>query len=339
MGAIVAGCFFASLLAHELSHAIVARREGITVEGITLWLLGGVAQLRGEARTPGAEARVAGVGPLVSLLLALGFGLVALGMQAAHLPPLVVTGAAWLGGTNLVLGLFNLLPGSPLDGGRLLRAVLWRWRGSPRQATAVATTVGRALGYGLMGFGLFELIGGRDTGGLWTVILGFFLVSAAGAESQGALVVDALRGMPVRAAMDGALLMVPGALRVDTFISHVALAGRASAWLVTGAGGAIVGVVRIEDVRRVPAGERRDRRLDEVATPLERVPSAGPDELIVAVLERQAADSGGVLVIEAGQPIGFLGPREIADAVERARLVDRRGGPDDGRPQEARRPS
>ena len=154
-GAIAALLFFLSLLAHELAHAVQARREGLEVDGITLWLLGGVAQLKGEAKTPGAEARIAGVGPLVSLLLGAAFGLSALVAQHLGLPVLVVAAAAWLGGINLVLGAFNLLPGAPLDGGRLLRAIVWRWKGDPLRATRVATSIGRGAGMALIAFGLF----------------------------------------------------------------------------------------------------------------------------------------------------------------------------------------
>lgn len=325
VGIAAALLFFVSLLAHELAHALQARRDGLQVEGITLWLLGGVAQLRGEARTPGAEARIAGVGPLVSLALGVVFGLAALGFQAAGLPPLVVNGAAWLGGINLILGVFNLLPGAPLDGGRLLRAIIWRWGGNPLRATRISTAVGRGLGFGLIAFGLFELTSGQNAGGVWTMVLGFFLVSAASVENNQAVMVDALRDVPVRAVMDDGLLRVPGGLRLDTFASQVALAQRASAYLVAGPGGEIVGVVALAQVARVPQGERRERRLDELALPITAVPSAGPDELVVTVLERQAPGSPGVLVLELGQPVGFLGPREIAAAIEKAKLVGRDG--------------
>lgn len=320
-GAIAALLFFVSLLAHELAHAIQARREGLEVEGITLWLLGGVAQLKGEAQTPGAEARIAGVGPLVSIALGVMFGLTALAAQAVGLPVLVVAAAGWLGGINLVLGAFNLLPGAPLDGGRLLRAFIWRWRGNPLQATRVATSIGRGLGFALLGFGIVELVAGQDTGGIWTMVLGFFLINAATAEAGQAVMTDALRDLRVRQVMDDGLLRVPGGLRLDTFASQVAMAQRASAYLVAGPGGEVMGVVVLTQIGRVPPGERGERRLDEVARPIAAMPSAGPDELVVSVLERQAPGSPGVLVIEGGQPIGFLGRREIAEAVEKARLV------------------
>ena len=323
MGATAALLFLASLLAHELAHALQARREGVEVDGITLWLLGGVARLKGEARTPGAEARIAGIGPAVSILLGVIFGSLAVGAQLVGLPLLLVSAAAWLGGINLLLGLFNLLPGAPLDGGRLLRAMVWRWRGDALRATGVATTVGRGLGFVLISVGLMELVAGQDTGGIWTMVLGFFLINAATLEGTQAQMTDALRDLTVRAVMDDGLLRVPGGLRLDTFTSQVAMAQRASAYLVAGAGGEVTGVLVLSQVGRVPPGERRERRVDEIARPIAMVPSAGPDELVSTVLGRQLPGSPGVVVVQDGQPIGFLGPREIAGAIEKAKLLGR----------------
>lgn len=150
-GGVVALLFFGSLLAHELSHAVVARREGLSVSGITLWLLGGVARLEGHPPSPGAEARIAGAGPLASLGLALGFGVVALGIAlvpASDLTALAFASAAWLSFVNLILAVFNLLPGAPLDGGRIARAVLWRLGRDKLRATRLATGLGQLLGYG-----------------------------------------------------------------------------------------------------------------------------------------------------------------------------------------------
>jgi Zn-dependent protease len=325
MGTSAAFLFLASLLAHELAHALQARREGIEVEGITLWLLGGVAQLRGEARTPGAEARIAGIGPVVSLVLGLVFASAAAGAQLAGLPGVVVSASAWLGGVNLVLGLFNLLPGAPLDGGRLLRAIVWRWRGDALKATAAATTVGRGLGFLLISIGVLELVAGQDMGGIWTMVLGFFLINAATLEGGQAVMADALKDVRVRAVMDDGLLRVPGGLRLDTFATQVAMAQRASAYLVAGAGGEITGVLALSQLARIPAGERKDRRIEEVARPIASVPSAGPDELVTSVLERLPPGSPGVLVLEGGQPVGFMGRREIAEAIEKAKLVGRGG--------------
>ena len=128
-GLAVAGLFFVSLLAHELAHALIARRSGVEVEEVTLWLLGGVAKLRGEARTPAAEFWIAAAGPIVSGSSAGGFWLAGVTLDGAGAPSLAVAAMAWLARVNLVLAVFNLLPGAPLDGGRILRAIVWHVRG------------------------------------------------------------------------------------------------------------------------------------------------------------------------------------------------------------------
>ena len=244
VGALAAVLFFGSLLAHELSHAIVARREGLTVSGITLWLLGGVAQMDGDARSPGAEARIAGVGPLTSFALAAAFAAAAAGLTFA--PPsdfvaLATASAAWLALVNLVLGLFNLLPGAPLDGGRIMRATLWRLRQDKLQATRWATGLGQLLGYALLGIGILRVLSG-DVAGIWFVLLGFFLSGAASAERRSTELLESLRGTRVGDIMTRQLLRVPSGLTVETFAAAAA-EGRTSAWLVVGPGGHVTGVL------------------------------------------------------------------------------------------------
>ena len=254
-GTVVAVLFFASLLAHELAHAIVARREGQTVEGITLWLLGGVARMSGDARSPGAEARIAGVGPLTSLGLAVVFALVAVVISvttSGAIAGLALAAAQWLAVVNFVLSLFNLLPGAPLDGGRIARAVLWRWRGDKLAATRWATGLGQVVGYGLVGLGLLEFVLGADLGGLWFVVLGIFLASAASAERRSVELTESLRGVRVAEVMTRDPLRVPGSLTVDTFVSAALGERRSSTWLVTGPRGRGHRVARDRSVAQDP---------------------------------------------------------------------------------------
>lgn len=182
--AMAAVVFFASLLAHELAHAAAARRHGIGVEGITLWLFGGVARLDREPLTPGADLRVAAAGPLASLGLAAVFGTGSLIVDAMPVPHLVASVTGWLAGVNLMLGAFNLIPGAPLDGGRVLRAGLWRRWGDRRRAAVAAVRVGVVGGYGLVGLGLAQFLVAGGVGGLWFVFVGWFIVSAARAEGE-----------------------------------------------------------------------------------------------------------------------------------------------------------
>lgn len=198
---VTAAIFYLCLLAHELSHALVARRAGLDVKGITLWLFGGLAELGGDARAPEVELRVGVVGPVVSLVLAGVFAGVAAITEALSAPPLLVAVLWWLGTINLTLGLFNLVPAYPLDGGRVLRALLWRRRGDQEWATFGAARVGELFALGLIAFGLLDLASGGQRGGLWFTGLGWFLHAAARGERLSVVVRRALRGILVRDAM------------------------------------------------------------------------------------------------------------------------------------------
>lgn len=174
--------FFASLLAHELSHSVVARRRGVPVDGITLFIFGGMARTRMEPRRAGDEFIIAGVGPLSSLLIGALFGGIWLAGEAAGLP-VGVTAVAWyLALVNVALAVFNLLPGFPLDGGRLLRSAVWRLTRDLRRATRIATTGGRLLGLGLIAYGIWEAYHGQAMDGLWLAFIGLFLQNAARAS-------------------------------------------------------------------------------------------------------------------------------------------------------------
>ena len=175
--------FYVSLLSHEMGHALVARRLGVQVDGVTLWLLGGVARLSGDVATPGIEARIAIAGPLVSLVLAILYGAATFALDATSGPPLVEAGCAWLAGSNAVLLIFNLIPAFPLDGGRLLRAWLWRLRKDRYHATAGAAWLGRICAFSMIGVGLLELFIQRSLSGLLLVFLGWFLMTAARNEA------------------------------------------------------------------------------------------------------------------------------------------------------------
>jgi Zn-dependent protease len=178
MGVVAAVLFFGSILLHEVAHAVQARREGMEISGITLWLLGGVAQFNGMFPSAGAEFRVAAAGPLVTL--AIGVALVVLG-HAVALPSAVDGVVVWLGLTNLLVLGFNLLPAFPLDGGRIFRSALWRLRGDLGWATRVAAGVGRALGALMIAFGLVSFLA-YGPGGLWLALIGWFVMSAGTAE-------------------------------------------------------------------------------------------------------------------------------------------------------------
>lgn len=215
VGAVAAVLFFASLLLHELGHALVARAKGIHVLGITLFMFGGVARTSREADTPGAEFQIAGAGPLVSFLLAGLFWLIAAWGRDFGLDSSVVAVAGYLSALNFVLAVFNLLPGFPLDGGRLLRAILWRLSGSMTKATRWATLAGQGVGFMLIALGLLEVFTGNGLSGLWLMLIGWFLRNAAVASWRQQLMSDRIveaQKMLQQAREEAGL---PGAIEID----------------------------------------------------------------------------------------------------------------------------
>ena len=193
--------FVAALLAHELAHAFVARRARVGVRSITLWALGGVAELTDDPPTARADLRIAVAGPATSLAAAAVFGALAALVQAAGGPRILGAAFIWLCVMNALLAVFNLLPGAPLDGGRILRALLWMRHGDRSRAARTAATAGRIVGGALAGLGLFEVFGWGDASGLWLLIIGFFLITAATAEADAQIATDALGGLLVRDVM------------------------------------------------------------------------------------------------------------------------------------------
>ena len=194
--------FYWSLLAHEISHAVVARKNGIAVSGITLWLLGGMAQMKGEVTTPRAEALMTGVGPLVTIILGLAFYITAIILSALHAPIWLLVVPEWLAVMSALLAGFNLIPALPLDGGRLLHAFLWKRFNDRARATAVASSIGRGFGWLIMLLGLADGIWLGSVEGSWFVVLGWFLQTAATSEARESSVRAALAAIHVGDIMD-----------------------------------------------------------------------------------------------------------------------------------------
>lgn len=221
--------FFGALLLHELGHAVTAQREGMAIDGITLWVFGGVARFKGRFPSAGAEFRIAVAGPLVTLVI----GTVCLAAAVlVPLPPAVDGTLHWLGYINLVLLVFNLMPAFPLDGGRVLRAALWQRSGDYGEATRSAAALGRGFGQMLIIGGLLLAITGAVIGGFWFVFIGWFVIAAAEAEAAEASARAALAGMRVADAMVAAPVVVDTAMPLDAFVDDVFLHHRHTAYPV-----------------------------------------------------------------------------------------------------------
>jgi Zn-dependent protease/CBS domain-containing protein len=313
MALIAAFLFFTSLLLHEFGHAFVARREGMEIDGITLWLFGGVARFKGMFPSAGAEFRIAIAGPLVSLALGIVFVLVAWG---AGLPQVADGVAAWLGYINLALLAFNLLPALPLDGGRVLRSALWQVRGDYGSATRVAAWIGRAFGYLFIVGGLALLILEGAFSGAWFAFIGWFLLQAAGAEDRYLLARQTLAGLYVRDLMAPDPVTTGPDATLGEFMDRVVLTRRHTTYPVVQAGRP-VGLLPFRCVAAIPRGEWDVRAVRDCMIPLDRVSVFAPDdELMDAAVTLSQDDLQRGLVLDRDRLVGLLSIADVVRAFE-----------------------
>jgi Zn-dependent protease len=310
--------FYLSLLGHEMGHAIVARRLGVAVDGITLWLFGGVARLSGDAATPGIEARIAIAGPVVSLALAIVFGAATFALDVTGGPPLIEGGCLWLAVANVTLLLFNLVPAFPLDGGRLLRAWLWHRRHDRYSATSGAAWLGRMCAFLMIGLGLLELFVQGALSGLWLILLGWFLMSAARSEEAQVMMRGALGGLRVGDVMSRDPTVAPGWITVDEFMRSYAPLQTAGAFPLKTFDGALDGLVTLARLAKVPQEERHVRRVREFGVAMDQLAQASPGEPVMVVLDRFAKSDGQMLVIDGGKLVGTLSTSDLTRALGRA---------------------
>jgi Zn-dependent protease/CBS domain-containing protein len=307
---VAASLFLASILLHELGHSWVARREGIEVDSITLWLFGGVAQFKDRFRSPGTEFRVAVSGPLVSIGLGVLFMLIAV----AGLPTEVDAGAAWLGYINLILAAFNLLPASPLDGGRVLHAALWRAKGDYAWATRVASEIGQGFGYLFIALGIAMFVFQGSFSGAWLAFIGWYLLQGARAEARYVATEQALGGLRVRDLMVRHPVTVDADSTIGRFMDDVAWSQRFTTYPVLEADRP-VGLLAFAAVAAVPRSEWDARRVRDTMIPFDEVPRLTEDELVVDALEELSTGNRG-LVVDDGHLAGLLSITDIARALE-----------------------
>jgi Zn-dependent protease/CBS domain-containing protein len=313
MGLVTALLFFASLLLHELGHALEARREGIATRAITLWMLGGVAWSAERFPSPGVEARVALAGPAVSAVL--GGALVGAGLING-LPDSVATVLLWLGWTNLLLLAFNLIPALPLDGGRVVRALLWRMRGNLLAATRGAARVSQAIAVALFAVGLVGFLIGSGLGGLWLAFIGWFVFSAAARERQVAEAEFALGGLHVADVMTPDPVTIGATASVADLLELRNRVGHSVYPVVVDEDGTAIGLVSILDAERLP--ERR-RDWATVRELLRGMPALVVVNADADVLSAMPALVGNPLrraaVVRAGRLVGLLSMSDVAHAV------------------------
>ncbi len=300
--------FFGSVLLHELGHAYLALRHKIPVQGITLFIFGGVAELKEEARTPGAEFRIAIAGPLVSLALAGIFGLLWLLDQQI---PLLAAPSIWLARINLILALFNLIPGFPLDGGRVLRAAVWRFSGNGQRATQLAAFSGQLIAFGFMGVGFFIALTGNFFNGLWLAFIGWFLQNAAASSIVQVNLQQSLQGVTVRQVMASRPRLIPSTLSLNQLVEENILSGAGERTFLVGEADQPRGMLTVHDLTKVPQRKWRYMTVEQLMTPLKAVAQVQPNTDVSKALELLSQANLPMIVTENDQIVGILSREQV----------------------------
>lgn len=318
---VIAILFLGSLLAHELAHALTARRFGVTTSNVTLWMLGGVAQLSSEIPTARAQLTIALAGPGMSVALAGGFAALALAAAVTLGQGLLFAALAWLAVTNVVLAVFNLLPAAPLDGGRVLAGIVWATTGNREKAQSIAGRAGQIVGVGLIGLGVVTFLAGIGFSGLWFALIGWFVFSTASFERRTADQRAAFADLTVADAAVSFAPAISGWLHADaalTVATEPTL--RDEPRLVLRWDGSFAGVMTLTDLERLSAAKATARPQD-VATPLGPIPAFRPDAPLAEVAQR-IPSGREIWCVVANQSID-AGPSGVVTATSARRAADR----------------
>lgn len=322
--------FFLSVLAHELAHSLVARAQGVPVRNITLFMFGGVSNIQKEPASPINEFLVAIVGPLTSFIL--GGLFLLLGTGGLALSNVSVTNTTdllsqigpantiflWLGSVNILVGLFNLIPGFPLDGGRVVRSILWGVTNDLKKATRWASWLGQGVAWLMIFAGMSMLFGARIPvlgsgfiNGLWLVFIGWFLQNAAVQSYRRVIIQDILEDVPVKQLMNPNVPTAPADITVESFVNEYLMQSDNRAFIVY-EDDKMAGLITIEDVRKLPAGSRSNTLVREVMTPSEKMIVVAPEEDITAAFERlQMKDIRQLPVVAGNKIVGLLRRKDI----------------------------
>jgi Zn-dependent protease len=314
LGFIAALLLFVSVLLHELAHSLVARARGVPVKSITLFIFGAASNLEQEPQTPGVEFQIAVVGPLTSLII--GGIAFFLGSVIGASAPFVAATLTYLGIANLLLGVFNLIPGYPLDGGRVLRSIIWKATGSMQRATRWSTRVGQVIAYLFILWGVWRVFSGDVIGGLWIGFIGWFLLQAAQATDSQLMLESVFRGVSVEQLMSPPPATAPANISLQQLVDTYILPHGARAIPVL-RGDQFAGLITLADIRTVPRERWSQTPVDSVMIPLERLHAVRPQQSLNEVLPLMAShDVNQLPVVEDGRLVGMLSRDAIVRYVE-----------------------
>lgn len=322
---IAAILLFLSVLLHELAHSVVARARGLPVHNITLFIFGGVSNIEQEPASAGVEFQMAVVGPIVSILIGVVCYLLLLPLRGTGSPVAGILG--YLALTNVLLGIFNLIPGFPLDGGRVLRSIIWKVTGSLRKATRIATIVGEVVAYLFILGGIWLFFTGDIIGGIWIGFIGWFLLSSARAANSQVMLQSMFRGVKVSQVMNPAPITVPANISLQKLVDEYFLPRGLRSALVT-QGDQLAGLITLGDIRHVPREQWAQTPVGYVMIPLDRLHVVYPQQNLNDVMPLIAGqDVNQLPVVLDGRVVGVLS----RDSIMRFLEIRRSLGLDDQR--------
>lgn len=311
---------FASVLVHELAHSLVAQKQGERVRSITLFILGGVAQISEEPKQPLKELVMALVGPMASLMLGLLFFILSLVFRGVSEP--LQSSFEYLALINTILAIFNLLPGFPMDGGRILRAILWKSTGNLRKATRIASQIGQGFAFFLIFIGIFQVINGNISG-FWLVFIGWFLHSAAVRGYQQVMFDSVLIGIRAEDLMTRNFESVQSAMPVKELVDEYILKGKGRVFLVS-ENERLQGIVCLEDVKEAPREKWSEMTVREIMTPRESLKAVSPNANGRSILRSLTSkDIHQIPVMEGEKVMGIICRSDILRFIQvRSELGD-----------------
>lgn len=312
MGVCGALGLFVSILAHELGHALAARKYGVEMRGITLFIFGGVAEMAEDTPSAEAEFVVAVAGPIVSVVLGLAFLGLAIVGSAMNLSGAVLGVVGWLGVINLVLVAFNMIPAFPLDGGRVLRALLWYWTESLRRATRITSAIGGAFGMALIILGVLVLITGQFVSGIWFILIGLFLRFAAQQSYQQVIVRRALQGEPIRRFMTTEPVTVDPNLSIEELVERYIYRVHHKMYPVVDSDGRVVGCITTRQVSEVPREQWSASRVADVMVPVADENTIHPDaDAMQAMTRLNQSGQSRLMVVDGDRVVGVLSLKDL----------------------------
>jgi len=313
LGAVFTVLFFATLLAHELSHSIVALKNDLPISGITLFIFGGVAHITREPQTPAVEFKMAVAGPACSITLSLIFYILTVIFFNLNAPLALTSITSYLSLINLMVGVFNLIPGFPLDGGRILRSVIWSITGDLKGSTRIASNIGKGFAYFLMALGLLYIFNRYILSGIWLIFIGFFLQEAASTSYQQMLMKNSLSGIQVQDIMSKNVITVFENLPLLSLVDDFFFRFRFTSFPVITNDGAIKGLITIHAVKDIPREKWGETSVSHAMLPIKGDCTIRPTADVFSALTKMAGNGIGRLLVTngGGKLIGIISQRDI----------------------------